>query len=162
MPDSETPEAPFAGAGPDMSEVAARLHSAACRLVRRSGTSGGGDELTPARLSALTVLVYGGARSVGELAEAEGVSSPTMSRLAASLEEAGLVRRRADASDGRVVLLESTPRGRRLLEEARSRRVREVAELLTPLQPEGLATLARAVGALERCLSGEAVGEPTG
>src|SRR5207253_1577300 len=96
-----TPSADDAAAAAS-DEVADRLHSAAIhllRLVRREDTASG---LTPARLSALSVLVFGGPRTVGELAAAEQVRSPTMSRLVAGMESDGLVERRPSTDDRRV------------------------------------------------------------
>src|SRR6266404_5022415 len=97
-------------AGGETFETADRLHSAAIHLLRRlvrDRESGVG----PAQLSALSVLVLGGGpRSLGELANAEQVRPPTMSRIVAGLVRAGLVRR-GKTEDGRRVRLEATAKG---------------------------------------------------
>src|SRR5258707_14604829 len=86
-------------AGGQSFEAADRLHSAAIHLLRR--LRGGDPEsgVGPAQLSALSVLVFGGPRSLGELADAEQVRPPTMSRIVAGLGRGGLVGRQA-AGDG--------------------------------------------------------------
>src|SRR6266850_1938157 len=86
-------------------ETADRLHSAAIHLLRRLRVRDRESGVGPAQLSALSVLVFGGPRSLGELADAEQVRPPTMSRIVAGLERAGLVKRRK-TEDGRRVRLE--------------------------------------------------------
>src|SRR5262245_11051379 len=94
-------------------EVAGRLHSAAIHLLRVARTVDGESGLSPSRLSALSVLVFGGPRTIGGLATAEAVRSPTMTQLVNGLESDGLVRRRpASTGDGRRVVVEATPAGR--------------------------------------------------
>ncbi len=61
--------------------LAQRLHGAAIHLLRRLRTEDVAAGLTAPRLSALSVLVFGGPRSIGELAAAEQVRPPTISRL---------------------------------------------------------------------------------
>src|SRR6266542_4302405 len=88
-------------------ELADRLHSAAIHLLRRARR---GDPLTgatPAQLSALSVLMSG-PKTLGDLAAAEQVRAPTISRLATEMERIGLIRRRADPGDGRVLRVEMT------------------------------------------------------
>ncbi|MBX6356637.1 MAG: MarR family transcriptional regulator, partial [Micromonosporaceae bacterium] len=60
-------------------ELADRLHSAAVHLLRRLAAVDGRTGLSPARLSALSVVVYGGPLSMTALARAERVSAATMS-----------------------------------------------------------------------------------
>lgn len=138
--------------------VALRLHSAAIRLLRRLRTADVEAGMTPARLSALSVLVLGGAASLSELAAAEQVSAPTMSRLVAALEEEGLVTRRPDPEDGRAVRIEATRQGRRVLETGRSRRVARLVGLMSRLEREEVEVLARSAGLLEELLAGEREG----
>jgi len=86
----------------------------------------------PAQLSALSVLVFGGPRSLGELADAEQVRPPTMSRIVSGLTAAGLVRREA-TEDGRRVRLVATVKGTKILWEGRKRRVESLANALAAL-----------------------------
>jgi DNA-binding MarR family transcriptional regulator len=131
-------------------EVADRLHSAAIHLLRRLRTEDAASGLTAPRLSALSVIVFGGPLTLGALAAAEQVRPPTMTRLVAALERDGLVTREQDPNDRRQILLRATPAGRRLLEEGRARRTASLARRLASLPPSDLAGLARAADLLER------------
>src|SRR5205807_4773627 len=114
---------------PDAAEIAERLHSAAIHLLRRLRVTDRASGIGPAQLSALSVLVFGGPRSLGELADAEQVRPPTMSRIVSGLERAGLVKREA-TEDGRRVRLRATPKGTKILWEGRKRRVESLANAL--------------------------------
>ncbi len=145
--------------GTSLEAVASRLHAAAIHLLRRLRAEDAGVGITPARLSALSVLVFGGPCSISELAAAEQVAVPTMSRLVAALEERGLVTRRPDPSDGRAVRLEPSREGRRMLEEGRDRRVERLAALLSKLEREEVETVARSARLLEALLAGDGPGD---
>lgn len=134
----------------DTSEIASRLHSAAIHLLRRVRRVDEGSGLSAARLSALSVLVFGGPRTVGELAAAEQVTAPTMSRLVSGLERDGLAVRSPHPSDGRSVVVGATDTGRRALELGRERRVTELEGLLDALSVEELDLLDRAADLVER------------
>jgi DNA-binding MarR family transcriptional regulator len=110
--------------------AADQLHSAAIHLLRRLRQSDVEAPTTAARLSALSVLVYGGVDTLSDLADAEQVSRPTISRMLKGMEQEGLIRRFADPVDGRVVHLRATARGRRILSQARSRRLDALEALL--------------------------------
>src|SRR5262252_4263793 len=84
-----------AEAPPDPVQIADRLHSAAIHLLRRLRIRDSAIGIGPAQLSALSVLVFGGPRSLGELADAEQVRPPTMSRIVGGLVRSGLVKRKA-------------------------------------------------------------------
>ncbi len=132
--------------------VADRLHSAAIhllRLVRQVDVAAG---LGPAQLSALSVLVFGGPKSLGALAAAEQVKPPSMTRVVQELQAAGYVKRRPDASDRRAIRLEATAKGIRLLQEGRSRRTTLLASWLGNLDPAALATLAGAIPLIEKAV----------
>src|SRR5277367_4414048 len=113
-------------------EVADQLHSAAIHLLRRLRVRDRETNVGPAQLSALSVLVFGGPRSLGELADAEQVRPPTMSRIVAGLQRARLVRRHA-TDDARRIRLEATPKGVSLMWEARKRRVESLASVVERL-----------------------------
>ena len=106
----------------DPGQIGDVLHSAAIHLLRRLRVSDLASGVGPAQLSALSVLVFAGPRSLSELAEAEQVSLPTMSRIVASLEQARLVTRRP-TDDKRRFQLEPTAKGTKILQEGRRRRV---------------------------------------
>lgn len=129
-------------------DVADRLHSVAIHLLRRAAEEDRAAGISRARLSALSVIVFGGPLTLGALAAAEGVRSATMTGIVNGLERDGLVRRRPHGSDRRAVSVEATAAGRRLLERARTRRIDRVAAMLDDLPPEDVETLARAADVL--------------
>lgn len=117
---------------PELLEAADKLHSAAIHLLRRLRVRDRESGIGPAQLSALSVLVFGGPRSLGELADAEQVRPPTMSRIVAGLQKAGLVKREG-TEDGRRVRLVATAKGTKILWEGRQRRVESLANALAAL-----------------------------
>jgi len=136
-------------AGGEAFEAADRLHSAAIHLLRRLRARDRESGVGPAQLSALSVLVLGGGpRSLGELAEAEQVRPPTMSRIVGGLVRAGLVRR-GKTEDGRRVRLEATAKGSRILQEGRLRRVESLAQALSSLSSEDRGKLSALIDQLE-------------
>jgi DNA-binding MarR family transcriptional regulator len=131
--------------------VADRLHSAAIHLLRRARR---GDPLTgatAAQLSALSVLMSG-PKTLGELAAAEQVRAPTISRLAAEMERIGLIRRRPDPGDRRVVRVEMTAKGRRVLSKGRELRIADIESRVRRIDPRDVDALERAVGIIEGML----------
>src|SRR5260221_12594545 len=92
-------------------EVADRLHSAAIHLLRHARKQDTLARQGPARLSALSVLVFGGPMALGQLAAAEEVKAPTMSRMVAGLKRPGLAKNEPDAKHGGRVRLKRTARG---------------------------------------------------
>jgi DNA-binding MarR family transcriptional regulator len=136
---------------PGTLEVADQLHSAAIHLLRRLRARDRRSGIGPAQLSALSVLVFGGPRSLGELADAEEVRPPTMSRMVAGLQRAGLVRRHA-TEDGRRVRLEATAKGKKILWEARRRRVESLAQALALLPETELHQLGEFTSVLQQVI----------
>lgn len=126
-------------------ELATGLNSVAIHLVRRARRADLALGVTPARLSALSVLVFGGPRTMQELADAEQVAGPTMSKLVAALVADRLVRRVPDASDRRAVRLSATAAGKRLMERGRRARVELLAAELRALPAADRRTVAAAV-----------------
>src|SRR5215470_10983018 len=100
---------------PNTEDLADRLHSASIHLLRLVRLQDAATGIAPARLSALSVLVFGGPMSLNDLARAEQVRPPTMSRIVDALESAGLARRRPNEQDRRALLIEATNRGVRIL-----------------------------------------------
>jgi DNA-binding MarR family transcriptional regulator len=138
--------------GGEAFETADRLHSAAIHLLRRLRVRDRESGVGPAQLSALSVLVLGGGpRSLGELAEAEQVRPPTMSRIVAGLVRAGLVRR-GKTEDGRRVRLEATAKGTRILQEGRRRRVESLAHAVSSLSEEDRQKLGGIIEVLEKVI----------
>ena len=131
-------------------DVADRLHSVAIHLLRRVRREDVASGLPAPRLSALSVVVFKGPLTVSQLAAAEQVRPPTITRIVAALEAARLVERQADPSDGRIVRVKATERGAQMLEEGRRRRIELFARELGELPAADLACLERAAGILER------------
>jgi len=136
----------------DRSPLADRLHSLAIHLLRRIRRGDEAAGLSAPRLSALSVVIYRGPISLTELAKAEGVTAPTMTRLVQALVKSGLVEKSVNESDNRVVQLMPTEAGRRTLDIARAHRLAAMRELLDRLSPEEAAVVGRAVNALEPLL----------
>ncbi len=113
--------------------VADRLHSASIHLLRHLRVRDRESGIGPAQLSALSVLVFGGAKSLAELAEAEQVKPPTMSRIVAGLERAKLVKSEATREDARRIRIVPTAKGEKVMWEGRRRRVEMLAELISDL-----------------------------
>jgi DNA-binding MarR family transcriptional regulator len=130
--------------------VADRLHSAALHLLRRLREQDDALGISPARLSALSVVVFAGPIGIGALATAEGVAAPTMSRLVDGLERDGLVVRGPDPDDARGVLVRATSKGTRTLTKGRWTRVETLASSLSRLSPDELAAVARGAELIER------------
>lgn len=129
-------------------DVAQRLHRAAIHVLRAVRVEDAASGLTAPRLSALSVIVFRGPLTLGELAEAEQVRPPTITRLVRELERDRLVRVRPDPDDGRVRRVAATARGSALLHEGRRRRVERLARELARLPRRERATVERAVEVL--------------
>jgi len=133
----------------DAEQLADRLHSAAIHLLRRLRREDAKTGLSAPRLSALSVVVFGGPVTLGELANAEQVRPPTMTRLVSALEDDGLVARETDPNDGRLTRIRATPKGRALLLRGRARRVEALTAEVRALATVEREALARAVATLE-------------
>ena len=132
-------------------DVADRLHSAAIHLLRRARRTDPLTGVSPAQLSALSVLMSG-PKTLGDLAAAEQVRPPTMSRLVSEMERVGVARKTTDRDDARVVRVRATPKGLRALSRGRSMRIEAIERLISELDHEDLATIERAVGTIENLL----------
>lgn len=136
-------------ARPSTIDLADRLHSAALHLLRRLRREDDASGLPAPQLSALSVIVFGGPITLGDLARAEQVRPPTISKLIVLLEAQGLVERISDASDRRVTRVTATARGTKLLHDGRQRRVAALVASLSALRASDRALLARALPVLE-------------
>ncbi len=130
------------------------LRRAIARTARRMRREAGGP-LTPTQLATLASVWRLGEATPGTLAELEGVRRPTMTRVIAQLEEAGMVERRADPRDGRCFLITPTEEGRACLDDQRTRKSAWLARMLDRLDPEDVHTLQRAAAILEHALEEE-------
>src|SRR3954462_14430193 len=144
----------------DSSELATRLNSAAIHLLRRLQREDSRLGLSAARLSALSVLVFGGPKTLGQLADAEAVSPPSMTRLVNAMEGDGRVAREKHATDARSIVIHASPKGEEILVRGRQQRVEALARLLDELPAERIATLDEAAGTLEELLRTGAAARP--
>ena len=127
-----------------LTDAANWLNSLSIHLVRRVSQAAHGDEITPARQSLLSVKVFGGAVTVSELARAENVSVPAVTRMLDALETDGLAYREPSEDDRRAVNVLPTEAGLHVMEAARARRVQRIADELSFLTREELEVVLKA------------------
>jgi DNA-binding MarR family transcriptional regulator len=130
--------------------TAAQLNSGAIHLLRGLRRVDEAAGLTPARLSALSVLVFGGPCTLGRLAEIEDVAGPTMTRIVDGLSHLGLAERSTHPLSGRAVLISATPSGAALMHAAAERRHCAIVAAMSRLSARDRAALDRAAPALVR------------
>jgi DNA-binding MarR family transcriptional regulator len=130
-------------------EAADRLHSAAIHLLRGLRVRDRESGIGPAQLSALSVLVFGGPKSLAELAQAEQVKPPTMSRIVAGLVRTKLVQMTTNRADRRALIISPTPKGIRVMQAARVRRVESLATAVSGLPDSDIALLRKASEMIE-------------
>lgn len=131
--------------------LADRLHSAAIHLLRRARRTDPLTGVSRAQLSALSVLMSG-PKTLGQLAAAEQVRPPTMSRLVSEMEHAGVARKVTDTVDARFIRVHATARGMRVLGRGRTMRIAAIDDLLATRSPSERAALGRAVAVVEDML----------
>ena len=133
--------------------AADRLHSAAIHLLRRVRKQDLFSGVGPAQLSALSVLVFAGPKTLGELAAAEQVKPPTMSRVVAGLKRSRLIEITRDPHDARRMHIRAAAKGTELLQQGRQRRIEYLAAHLGSLTGDELGQLSSAADILEKLLS---------
>jgi DNA-binding MarR family transcriptional regulator len=137
---------------PETIAAADRLHSVAIHLLRRVRKQDSVSGVGPAQLSALSVLVFGGPKTLGELAAAEQVKPPTMSRVVAGLRRSHLIEITRDRRDARRMHISATAKGTHLLQQGRQRRIEYLAAHLGSLTTSELAQVGAAADILEKLL----------
>jgi DNA-binding MarR family transcriptional regulator len=137
------------GGTPADAELVARLRVAVGRIARKLRQQGSGG-LTLTQLSALVTIEQSDSIRLGDLAEREGVAPSTLSRIVATLEDAGLVTRTPDPSDRRSSWMSLTDDGRRRLADVRNERTILLTHRVAALDNEARATLYGALPALEQ------------
>ena len=133
----------------DSKNLADTLHSAAIHLLRKLRREDAASGLNAPRLSALSVVVFAGPVTLGDLAGAEQVRPPTMTRIVDALAEQGLVVKKRNREDGRSTLIQATAAGKKLLMQGRERRVRALAGQIAALGEKDRATLEKAAEILK-------------
>jgi DNA-binding MarR family transcriptional regulator len=132
----------------NLQSVATDLNSAAIHLLRGLRATDRSAALTPARLSALSVIVFGGPCTLGRLAEAEDVAGPTMTRIVDGLVDLELAERRPHPDGGRLVLVAPTDAGRDLMHAARQARIDVITAALLKLPTDQRQAIVAAAPAL--------------
>jgi len=145
------------GSTTDLEHLATRLNSVAVHLLRRLSREDAAADLTPARLSALTLLVANGPLTLGALARSERVTAPSMTRLVTAMETDGLLERIPSAQDGRKVYVRATNAGATLMRAAQERRVMALTSWLAPVGADGLRCLDDASVLLETVFRDETI-----
>lgn len=136
-----------------LSTLAIEVNSLSIHLVRYARRADEALGVPPARLSALSVLVFGGDRTITELADAEQVSLATISRVVDGLESMGLARRAPNPADARSVLIRATSKGRRVMERGRQARVDRLSAVLAAVPAGDLSAVEGGLGALRHALT---------
>jgi DNA-binding MarR family transcriptional regulator len=135
----------------DRTELATKFRFALFPLVRQLRHHN--VDLTASQASALATISRRGPLTVGDLAKAEHVSSPMITKIAKGLEEEGLVTRTVDPTDKRVTQMTITKDGERRLERSRSRKNAWLARQFDNLSPEELDAISAVIPVLERISS---------
>ena len=132
-------------------ELAARLRLVLNRLARRLRNQTP-DDLSPSLTSALVTIELRGPVTLGRLAACERVTPPSVTRMVATLERLGLVRREADPVDRRVARVSLTTAGARVVQRTRTRKTAYLARRLAKLDEAEVALVRQALPVLERLL----------
>ena len=132
--------------------LADRLHSAAIHLLRKLRREDAASGLNAPRLSALSVVVFAGPVTLGDLAAVEQVRPPTMTRIVDALAAKDLVEKRKNDQDARSTLIHATAAGKKLLMQGRERRVRALAEQIAGLNVEDRIVLELAAEILKKLI----------
>jgi DNA-binding MarR family transcriptional regulator len=137
----------------DLAGSASELRIATFRLARRMRTQRAVDSMSDGQFAVLAGLSVHGPHTLGELADRERVSAPSMNRTVNCLQESGYVRRSADESDGRKVVISLTDEGRSVVEETARRRDAWVEEALAELTPRERRTVSDAAKIMQRMVA---------
>lgn len=133
---------------PRLTHTAAELNSAAIQLLRALRAVDRQSGLTPARLSALSVLVFSGPCTLGRLARIEDVAGPTMTRIVDGLCGLKLVRREPHPDSARAVRIVATADGERVMRAAAQRRTKAIIAGLRALPESDTARIEATAPAL--------------
>jgi DNA-binding MarR family transcriptional regulator len=134
------------------SDTVEQFHHLAIVMLRKLRNVDEANGFSGPRASALSVLVFRGPQSLGDLAAAEGVKPPTMSRLVKAMQAEGLVESQVAEHDQRAVRIAPSAKGRRLMLRAREKRLAAIRELLRDASAEEKKALETVVGLLGRAL----------
>lgn len=133
-----------------MAELAAQLRPSLLRLTRIVRNQRVDMSVTLTQLSAMGTLKKHGPMSAGELATCERVQPPSMTKVLASLEERGLVRRDTHPSDRRQVIVAITDEGLALLDSERRSRDAWLSQRPSGLSAEERALIRKVIPVLDK------------
>jgi DNA-binding MarR family transcriptional regulator len=133
-------------------QLADAMVMAAIRLTRTLRMLNRGAEYSGPQISALAVVAHAGRITARDLARLEEVTPATISRLLATLEDAGLVERAQDERDGRVQWISATAEGRRVIEQGHARRLAPLARTIAALPRHEREQMAAAVAITQRMI----------
>ncbi|MBW9094317.1 MarR family transcriptional regulator [Microbacterium jejuense] len=137
----------------DLSPAASQLRIATFRLARRMRTQRAVDSMSDGQFAVLAALWKHGPHTLGELAERERVSAPSMNRTVNCLQESGWITRTADEKDGRKVVISLTDAGHSVVDETARRRDAWVESALAQLTDQERATIAQAAEIMARMVT---------
>jgi DNA-binding MarR family transcriptional regulator len=130
--------------------IAQQLHSSLVYLLRSVRRADDGNELNAPRLSALSVVVFGGAITLGDLADAEQVRPPTMTRIVNALEAQGMVAKSKNEDDRRNIYISATVKGKRAMIAGRRRRIEALVHRIDRLSAPEQETLRSGIRVLDK------------
>jgi DNA-binding MarR family transcriptional regulator len=137
----------------ELSASASELRIATFRLARRMRTQRAVDSMSDGQFAVLAGLFVHGPHTLGDLADRERVSAPSMNRTVNSQQDAGYVRRSAEESDGRKVVISLTDEGVAVVNETARRRDAWVEEALADLTPQERQTISDAAKIMQRMVA---------
>ena len=126
------------------------LRIAVMRLARRLRTERASDAMTPSQMAVLATLLRSGPMSPGELADAERVQPPSMTRILHSLLAQDMVSREPHPTDRRQVRYQATAQAEKMVQQDRQRRDRWLSRRLAELTDEELQAIGEAIPLLNR------------
>jgi DNA-binding MarR family transcriptional regulator len=147
---SASPSAPPATSPTeDLAHAASDFRLATFRLARRLRSQRAVDSMSDAQFAVLAALKVHGPHTLGELAERERVSAPSMNRTVNCLEELGYLSRTPDENDRRKVVIDLTDSGREVVVETVRRRDSWLEHAFEDLTAAQRATLAKAAAIMQ-------------
>jgi DNA-binding MarR family transcriptional regulator len=150
MTASTTPPTSVTVTQPDLSAAASDLRLATFRLARRLRAQRAVDSMSDGQFAVLAALKVHGAHTLGELAERERVTAPSMNRTVNGLEEAGYLTRTPADDDRRKVIIALTDSGLAVVDETVRRRDAWLEEALAELSASERDTLAAAADVMRK------------
>lgn len=137
-------ESPHSESRDDVRAAASDLRMATFRLARRLRAQRAVDTMSDGQFAVLAALTVHGEHTLGQLADRERVTAPSMNRTVSLLEEAGYLSRTPDDDDRRKVTIALTDAGRLVVDETVRRRDAWLDGALAALDEDERRTLAAA------------------